>query len=89
MDLSKAFDVIPHTLFVATLNAYGCDENALKLMYSYLSNRKQRTKLGAAWSDWSDLSKGVPQGLVTGQVWQSYAYGSSGIEGPPGPSVLV
>ena len=66
MDPSKAFDVIPHTLLIAKLNAYGCDENTLKLMYSYLSNRRQRTKLGTARSDWSDLSKGVPQGSVLG-----------------------
>ncbi len=38
MDLSKAFNVIPHGLFVAKLDAYGCDTNVLKLMYHYLND---------------------------------------------------
>ncbi len=42
MDLSKAFDVIPHGLLIAKFHAYGCDENVLKLMFSYLTDRKQR-----------------------------------------------
>ncbi len=66
MDLSKAFDVIPHTLLIAKLHAYGCNENVLRLMYSYLSERKQRTKVGVCRSDWADLTKGVPQGSVLG-----------------------
>ena len=44
--LSKAFEAINHKLLVARLNAYGyCKEEALKLIYSYLNNRKQRVKI--------------------------------------------
>ena len=48
-DLSKAFDCLPYELIIATkLNAYGFNLSLLKLMHSYLSHRKQRTKANHA-----------------------------------------
>ena len=44
-DLSKAFNCLPHELLIAKLDAYGFDKSSLKLMHSYLSNRKQRVKI--------------------------------------------
>ena len=43
-NLSKAFDCLSHELLIAKLDAYGFDKSALKLVNSYLSNRKQRIK---------------------------------------------
>ena len=42
-DLSKAFDCINHELLIAKLEAYSFDHKSLTCMYSYLSDRKQRT----------------------------------------------
>ena len=44
-DLSKAFDCLSHELIIAKLNEYGFSLSALKLMQSYLSERKQRIKI--------------------------------------------
>ena len=50
MDLSKAFDCLPHDLLVAKLDAYGLDNKVLKLMLSYLSGRKQCVKIRKSFS---------------------------------------
>ena len=46
-NLSKAFDCICHDLLIAKLIAYGFHRNALKLVYDYLSDRSQKTKVGS------------------------------------------
>ena len=68
MDLSKAYDSLPHDLLLAKLDAYGVGINSLKLMYSYLTDRKQRVKVGTSFSTWKSLSKGVPQRSVIGPL---------------------
>ena len=65
-DLSKAFDCINHELIIAKLDAYGFDYSSLIYMHSYLSERKQRTKVNNSYSSWSTPSTGVPQGSIMG-----------------------
>ena len=40
MDLSKAFNCVPHDLLIAKLVAYSVGENLLMYIYFYLLNRK-------------------------------------------------
>jgi hypothetical protein len=61
MDLSKAFDCLPHDLLLQKLKYYGTSKSALNLIQNYLSNRKQCVKLRTALSTWQDIYKGVPQ----------------------------
>ena len=49
-DLSKAFDCIPHDLIIARLEAYDFQIDVLRLVYDYLSDRKQRLKLNETFS---------------------------------------
>ena len=68
MDLSKAFDCLPHNLLMLKLEAYGLSENSLKLLKSYLENRRQRIKIGNNYSEWDTLIRGAPQGSILGPV---------------------
>ena len=65
---SKAFDCICHELLIAKLNAYGLSLPALKLIKNYLQNRKQRTKIRSFYSNWEDITSGVPQGSILGHL---------------------
>ena len=65
-DLPKAFDCFPHNLLLAKLNAYGFSLPALRLVQSYLSNRKQRTKINSEFSSWEEILFRVPQGSILG-----------------------
>ena len=68
LDLSKAFDSLPHDLLLAKLAAYGFDKPSLRLLHSYLSNRMQRTKIGSFFSSWLEIILGVPQGSILGPL---------------------
>ena len=68
MVLCKAYDCLPHDLFVAKLEAYGVGKAALNLISNYLSHPKQRTKIGSSYSDWYEIVRGVPQGSILGPL---------------------
>ena len=54
---------------VAKLEAYGLAKESLQLISDYLSYRKQRTKIGSAYSDWANVIFGIPQGSILGPLF--------------------
>ena len=67
-DLSKAFDCINYELLIAKLGVYGFNSTSLNFNSSYLTDRKQRTKVNNSFSSFSDLYSGVPQGSILGPL---------------------
>ena len=57
-DLSKSFDCIKHYLLIT----YGFESHSLSFVFSYLNERKQRTKIQDSYSPYIHIAFGVPQG---------------------------
>ena len=62
LDLKKAFDMVDHDILLSKLSYYGIRGNVLNLFKSYLTNRKQYVYMNGFSSDFSNISRGVPQG---------------------------
>ena len=68
MDLSKAYDCIPHELLIFKLKCYGIKNESLQLLLDYFTNLKQKTKISLSFSQWYDINTGVPQGSILGPL---------------------
>ena len=66
VDLSKAFDTINYDILLDKLSYYGISGRALKLLKSYLLDRKQYVVYNNCNSNLVDVTTGVPQGLILG-----------------------
>ena len=68
MDLSKAYDCLPHDLLLAKLQGYGFSKESISLFLSYLTSCTQRIKTGSTFSQWTNILKGIPQGSLLGTL---------------------
>ena len=68
LNLSAAFDTVDHDVLLTDLLSCGIREDAHSLLESYLTNRFQRTSVGASLSEPVHLQFGVPQGSVLGPI---------------------
>lgn len=78
MDMTQAFDFVDHNILLKKLDSYGVRGNVIKLLESYLSNRRQYVEISrldpitkketAFLSESRTIKYGVPQGSVLGPL---------------------
>ena len=68
MDLSKAYDYLPHDLLIAKLEPYDLDKPSLNLVNGYLRFWKQRKKIGSSQSDWANVTRSIPKRSILGSL---------------------
>ena len=68
LNFSKAFDSINHVIFLKNLGRSGVGSKTIKLIESFISERKQRFLINNVNSDEINLERGVPQGTVLGPL---------------------
>ena len=69
LDLSAAFDIVPHHILLDKLYLYGFSESSISFFKSYLLCRKQIAQVHASLSDPLVVGdQGVPQGSILGPI---------------------
>ena len=69
IDVSKAFDCCNHGILLSKLEHLGMDINSLKLIKSYLTNRKQSVQIRLSKSSEITIELGVGQGTILGPTF--------------------
>ena len=68
IDYTKAFDIIPIPLLLHKCRSIGIEGSLLRWIEAFLTERKQRVKVGNCLSNEYKASSGVPQGSVIGPL---------------------
>ena len=68
LDLSAAFDLVPHDLLLKKLEIYGFKESYTEILKSYLSERSQAVWIDHCMSEYLPVDVGVPQGSILGPL---------------------
>ena len=68
LDIAKCFDTINHDLLLSKLVKYGVNDVELKWFKSYLCDRQQFVCYRNSFSNYGDVTLGVPQGSTLGPL---------------------
>ena len=66
LDISKAFDTVPHKRLTAKKKRYGLGGNYLGWLGDFLSDRKMRVGVHGEFADLTNVTGSVPQGTIGG-----------------------
>ena len=69
IDFRKAFDCVQHPVLIQKLRNLGFSNTVLDWVSSYLTNREQRVFANDNYSDFQNITQGVPQGSVLGPLF--------------------
>jgi hypothetical protein len=67
LDFQTTFDTVPHHRLITKLKGYGISGNILEWIKN-LSERKQQVVLNGSNSKWTDVTNGIPQGIVLAPI---------------------
>ena len=69
IDFRKAFDCVQHDVLLKKLGMLGLDISVLRWVESYLQGREQRVYANNVYSEFLNITQGVPQGSVLGPLF--------------------